>query len=89
MSIITFEEVDRSIVTLNAELAQENTLLPPGLNGAVQRVLKIYRGVKPVLVMIQAIVPPSWRKAIGSFTAALDVLALTDAGVSFKAGKDV
>jgi hypothetical protein len=61
---------------------------PP--SGVVQRVLKVYRGIKPLLNSLP-ILPLSWRASLGMFIHAVDVLALAGPEITngFKAGKDL
>jgi hypothetical protein len=85
--------IDRSIRTLMQETEHENTLVADTPLGALQRVLKVYRQIKPLLAVISAlpILPLTWRMALNGFTQALDALATAAPGVTaaFKAGKDL
>jgi hypothetical protein len=81
--------VDRGIRTMMNRMESENTAAQETPNTRVQRVLEMYRNVKPALVAISIlpIIPLTWRTAILMFNQALDGLAV--AGNSFKAGKDI
>jgi hypothetical protein len=85
--------VDRSIRTLLADMEHENTLVAETASGRLQRVLKIYRGIKPLLSVLGslALLPQTWRAAIVLFNQALDALSLvgSEATAEFKAGKDL
>lgn len=85
--------VDRNIRALIEEMEYENTLIQETPNGRLQRVLKIFRGIKPLLTVLTslALVPPNWRGALAMFVQALDALALVgpDFNASFKAGRDL
>jgi hypothetical protein len=85
--------VDRSIRALMLDMEHENTLKPETPLVSVQRVLKIYRGIKPLLMVVGAIpiIPSTWGAALSMFTKSLDALsvALPEVTAAFKAGKDL
>ncbi|HEV7240808.1 MAG TPA: hypothetical protein VGQ36_16330 [Thermoanaerobaculia bacterium] len=83
--------VDRSIRTLMADMEHENTLLAESANSRVQRVLKVYRGIKPLFAVLASlpILPSNWRAAIVMFNQVLESLAAVDVAGEFKAGKDL
>jgi len=85
--------VDASLRALQKEMEQENTLVQETPVGRFQRVLKIFRGVRPVLTVIGSLplIPSTWRAAIVMFTQALDSLAAVSGDITaqFKAGKDL
>lgn len=87
------KNVDRSIRTLMQEMEHENTLVPESPSGRLQRVLKIFRGIKPLFVVLSSLplIPSTWRAAIVMFTQALEALAIAapDVTADFKAGKDL
>jgi hypothetical protein len=84
---------DRTLRALQQEMEQENTLVQDTPNTRLQKVLKIYRGIKPVFAVIGALplVPSTWRAAIVMFTQALDALTAVGGEITaeFKAGKDL
>ena len=84
---------DRTLRALQQDMEQENTLVQDTPNTRLQKVLKIYRGIKPVITVIGALplIPSTWRAAIVMFTQALDALAAVggDITAQFKAGKDL
>jgi flagellar motility protein MotE (MotC chaperone) len=84
---------DRTLRALNQDMEQENTLVQDTPNARLQKVLKIYRGIKPVLDILGtlALVPSTWRAAIVMFTQALDALTAVGGEITaqFKAGKDL
>ena len=84
---------DRTLRALQQDMEQENTLVQDTPNGRLQKVLKIYRGIKPVISVIGALplIPSTWRAAIVMFTQALDALAAVGGEITaeFKAGKDL
>ena len=84
---------DRTLRALNVDMEQENTLVQDTPNTRLQKVLKIYRGIKPVFAVIGALplIPSTWRAAIVMFTQALDALSIVggDITAQFKAGKDL
>ena len=83
------QSVDRNMKALQSAMQNEDLTAQQTPNGRVQRVLKIYGNIKPLLALLSslAVVPASWRTAIITFTMALDDLAI--AGNAFKAGKDI
>jgi hypothetical protein len=84
---------DRTLRALQQDMEQENTLVQDTPNSRLQKVLKIYRGIKPVFAVIGSLplIPSTWRAAIVMFTQALDALAVVggDITAQFKAGKDL
>jgi len=84
---------DRTLRALQQDMEQENTLVQDTPNGRLQKVLKIYRGVKPVFTVIGSLplIPSTWRAAIVMFTQALDALTAVGGEITaeFKAGKDL
>jgi hypothetical protein len=84
--------VDRSIRTLMQEMKHEPAVLPETPLGRLQRVLKIYGGIKPLLVILTAtpLIPSPWRTALKTFAHSLEALAATpEVTAAFKAGKDL
>lgn len=84
---------DRTLRALQQDMEQENTLVQDTPNSRLQKVLKVYRGIKPVFAVIGALplIPSTWRAAIVMFTQALDALTAVggDITAQFKAGKDL
>jgi hypothetical protein len=87
------KSIDRSIRTLVTEMEHENTLVPETPIARLQKVVKIFRGIKPLLSVIGTlpILPLTWRSAINMFHQALEALSVSTPEVSadFKAGKDL
>jgi hypothetical protein len=85
--------IDRSVRTLMQEMEHENTLLAEPPVSRLQRVLKIYRQIKPLLALLGTLpfIPYNWRSPLLMFTQALDALAAAgpDLTAQFKAGKDL
>ncbi len=85
--------IDRNVRALMQEMEHENTLVPETPNGRLQRVLKIFRSLRPTLALVGAlpIIPSNWRAAISMLIQALDALALVGPEITanFKAGKDL
>jgi hypothetical protein len=85
--------VDRSLRTLMQELEHENTLVAETPIGKFQKVLKIYRGIKPLFKVLSAVplIPTAWRASIVMFDQALEALAAVSGQITaqFKAGKDL
>lgn len=85
--------VDRSLRALMQEMEGENTLLAESALARFQKVLKIYRGIKPLLAVLSTLplLPSTWRAAIVMFSQALEALAISapDVSADFKAGKDL
>ncbi len=84
---------DRTLRALQQEMEQENTLVQDTPNTRLQKVLKIYRGIKPLFAVIGSLplIPSTWRAAIVMFTQALDALTAVGGEITaeFKAGKDL
>lgn len=84
---------DRTLRALNLDMEQENTLVQDTPNGRLQKVLKIYRGIKPLFAVLGSLplIPSTWRAAIVMFTQALDALTAVGGEITaeFKAGKDL
>jgi hypothetical protein len=90
---VSFKAMDASIRTLTGEMEQQATAVPETQSGRVERLLKVYAGVKPLLTALATlpIIPATWRAALLLFNSTLEAVA---AGVGvvdpdFKAGKDV
>jgi hypothetical protein len=86
------QSVDRGIRLLVQELEHENTLATESPRGRVERVLTIYKGVRPLLTVLGTlpILPSPWRAAVVRFDHALRMLALSarDFTPGFPAGDD-
>jgi hypothetical protein len=87
------QSIDRSVLALMQELKHENMLLAESPTGTLQRVLKIFRGIKPLLTVLSHLpgLPSTWRAALVMLIQALDSLTLAgpDLTASFKAGRDL
>jgi hypothetical protein len=87
------KSVDRSVRALMQEMEHENTLIKESPAGTLQRVLKIFRGIKPVLTVLSTLplIPSTWRVSIVMLNQALEALAFVAPEVTaeFKAGKDL
>jgi hypothetical protein len=85
--------VDRSLRALTREMEHEHTLLRETPLATLRRALKIYRGIKPLLVVLAhlPIIPFTWRTAFTMFTQSLEALsaAAPEVTAAFKAGKDL
>jgi hypothetical protein len=77
---------DRTLRALQQEMEQENTLVQDTPNTRLQKVLKIYRGIKPVFAVIGSLplIPSTWRAAIVMFTQALDALTAVGGEITAK-----
>jgi hypothetical protein len=90
----TYNEIDRSVRTLDIEaMSYENTLLPIAQSDQVKRVLRVYRAVRPLLTAIASLplLPWAWRAAITLLVDTIAALATgdPDSQHDFKAGKDL
>jgi hypothetical protein len=85
--------VDRSIRTLMQEMEHENTLVAETPLTKFQKVLKIYRGIKPLFTVLAALplIPSTWRAAITMLDQALEAMSgvAGEIALQFKAGKDL
>ncbi len=68
-------------------------LLPESFEGHVQRAVRIYTAVRPLLTVLATLplLLPTWRSGLTSLTKALDAVAAGVDGISarFKAGRDL
>jgi len=84
---------DRTLRALNVDMEQENTLVQDTPNTRLQKVLKIWRGIKPVFTVLSSLplIPSTWRAGIVMFMQALESLSQFggDIVAQFKAGKDL
>lgn len=85
--------VDRSIRTLMSEMEHENTLIAETPVARFQKVLKIYRSVKPMFKVLASLplIPATWRAAVMMLDQALEALSGSSGAIlePFKAGKDL
>ena len=92
--------IDRSLRALSVEMEHENTLLADTPATHLNRVVKNYQRLKPLLTLVASLglLPGNWRGALMVFTQALDALVLAapsltsppvPEGYDFKAGKDL
>ena len=85
--------IDRSIRTLIQEMEHENTLVAETPLTKFQKVLKIYRGIKPLFTVLAALplIPSTWRAAITMLDQALEAMSgvAGEIALQFKAGKDL
>jgi hypothetical protein len=90
---VSFKHIDKAVKTLNmAEMEQENALMGDNLSGRVQKLVKVYTGIKPLLTVVAAlpIIPATWRAALTIFTQAVEaVVSSPEIAPDFKAGKDL
>jgi hypothetical protein len=89
-----FKQIDRAIRTLDLKgMEEEQGLLPETQSGRIERLVKLYTGIRPLLAAVTALplIPAAWRAALAIFTQALEALAATvpNANPDFKAGKDL
>ena len=87
------KSIDRHVRTLMQEMEHETTLVSETPVSRLQKVLKIYRGIKPLFAILGTLplIPSTWRAAIVMFDQALDALSGVGGEItaSFKAGKDL
>lgn len=92
-NVVSFKHIDKAIKTLKtADMEQENALLGDNLSGRVQKLVKVYSSIKPLLVAVSAlpIIPATWRAALVIFTQAVEaVVSSPEIAPDFKAGKDL
>ena len=90
---VSFKHIDKSVKTLNlAEMEQENSLLPDNLSGRVQKLVKVYSAIRPLLTVVSTlpIIPAAWRAALTIFSQAVEaVVSAPEVSADFKAGKDL
>ncbi|HYI08450.1 MAG TPA: hypothetical protein VEK57_05230 [Thermoanaerobaculia bacterium] len=85
--------VDRNLRALMNKMENDNTLLAETPAARFEKVLKIYRGVRPLLALLAALplIPSTWRSALLMFTQALEALSGVSGQITaqFKAGRDL
>ena len=90
---VSFKHIDKAVKTLNvAEMEQENSLLPDNLSGRVQKLVKVYSAIRPLLTVVSTlpIIPAAWRAALTMFSQAVEaVVSAPEISADFKAGKDL
>jgi hypothetical protein len=72
-------DITASISTITAGgMEMESSAIADTPNGRVQRLVKIYGSIKPLLLVLSTLVilPASWRDGIAVFVGALDAVAL-------------
>ena len=89
----TYAAINRSIKTLNlAEMQQEREIAAATTAERVQRLVKVYTAIKPLLTVISTLplLPQAWRAAVSLFPAAVEaVVSSPELNPDFKAGKDL
>lgn len=89
----TSQKLEACVKRTFSALAHENTAMATTPATAVQRVLKVYRNLKPVLAFLSSFkfLPLSVHTAIKLLVGALDALSESEAEIvaRFKAGKDL
>jgi len=85
--------IDRSVRSLMKEMESENTLIAETPISRFQKVLKIYRSLKPLFAVLATLplIPSTWRAGIVMFDQALEALSGVRGEITaqFKAGKDI
>ena len=90
MTSVTFHEIDHWVSTIEPHVIEAQAVADSPAD-RVQKVIAIFRGLRPLLVLIAALqlIPSPWRAAVQLFIAALDALAVDGVPGDFKAGKDL
>lgn len=90
MSSVTFHEIDHWVSTIEPDVLEAKAVGDSPAD-RVSKVIAIFRGLRPLLVMIAALqlIPNQWRAAVQLFIAALDALTVDGVSGDFKAGKDL
>ena len=90
---VSFKHIDKAVKTLDVDaMEQENALLPDNLSGRVQKLVKVYSSIRPLLTVVSTlpIIPATWRAALVIFTQAVEaVVSSPEISPDFKAGKDL
>ena len=89
----TKRQINASIRETIASLENENTLIADSPNVLLQRALKVFTGLKPLLQFLTnfSILPQTWRTGVTLLVQVLEALAAVgpQVTVQFKAGKDL
>lgn len=87
------KNVDRSVRALMKKLEHDNTLMAETPAARFEKVLKIYRSLKPLLSLLVSLplIPSTWRSALLLFVEALEALSGVRGQITaqFKAGRDL
>jgi len=87
------QAVNRRISNLIRELHSQNTLVAETPLARFQKVLKIYRSLKPLFAVLEnlPLIPLTWRTALVMLDQALEALSGIGGEITaqFKAGKDI
>lgn len=90
---VSFKHIDKAVKTLDlTTVEQENALLPDNLSGRVQKLVKVYSSIRPLLTVVSTlpIIPAAWRAALAIFSQAVEaVVSAPEISADFKAGKDL
>lgn len=90
---LSYRQIDRSIRGILKDFEQENTLLPETFADHVQRLVRVYPAIKPLLTMLTLLpFPPVWRKGLDLLKQVIEAVAAAspnDIPANFKAGKDL
>ena len=92
---VSFKHIDKAVKTLDVDaMEQENALLPDNLSGRVQKLVKVYSSIRPLLTVVSTlpIIPAAWRAALTIFSQAVEAVVSAPeitADADFKAGKDL
>jgi hypothetical protein len=92
---IRFDQIDQAIASLDMEALNDNSVLPLSQSDRIQRLLKVYYVVRPLLTALSMLplIPASWRAALVLFIETLEAISVAAEGSAaaewFKAGKDL
>jgi hypothetical protein len=93
IDIRTKREINARVREIIASVEAERALIAITPHDLLQRLLKVYLGLKPLFAFLSTfpILPKAWRDGIKLFASVLDALVMVapDGTVVFKAGKDL
>lgn len=86
MNAINYGAINASIRTLNLEA--EHTIQPASMPTLIQRLVTLYRGLRPLLMALATLpfIPASWRAALAAFLGVLEAVATASATPSRRNG---
>src|SRR5256885_4076108 len=88
----TYGEINQSIRSINFAEFDRCTAVGETFAGHLQRLVKLYAAVRPLLTAVSALplVPQSWRAGMALFLVTVDAITSSpEANPNFKAGKDI
>ena len=92
LNATTFESIQQSVRSIDLEAIEGNAAVPEAVT-RTQRLVAVYRGVRPILAVVSTLplLPPQFREPLKLFLFTFDqfVAGVAETSGDFKAGKDL